>query len=83
MDFSLLVGIHDEERIDSDDDLDGDTTLNGRSEGDDSADDSPSSPTDDSRMVMMRSNSVTSGEVAMDGERYAVPSNRGKTNHIF
>ncbi len=77
MDFSLLVGIHDEDRIDSEDELDADAVANGRSENDDSAEDSPSSPTDD-RRVVMRSNSVTSGEVPMDGERYAIQSSRGK-----
>lgn len=82
MDFSLLVGIHEEDRIDSDDDLDGDATTNGRSENDDSADDSPSSPTEDSRIVM-RSNSVTSGEIPMDGERYAIESSRDSKHETY
>lgn len=75
MDYSLLVGIHEEGRVESDDDLDGDVT-NGRSENDDSAEDSPSSPPLE-RPVMGRSNSVTSGEVPMDGERYAINSSQG------
>ena len=75
MDYSLLVGIHEDGRQESDDDLDGDV-ANGRSENDDSAEDSPSSPPCD-RPVMGRSNSVTSGEVPMDGERYAIDSCQG------
>ena len=81
MDYSLLVGIHEEDRLESDDDLDGDVT-NGRSENDDSAEESPSSPVEDERRPMMgRSNSVTSGGdiPVMDGERYAVASSRGIT----
>eukprot|EP00794_Sanderia_malayensis_P003489 gene3490-3987_t len=86
MDFSLLVGIHEEDRIDSDDDLDGDSTFNGRSENDDSADDdSPSSPTESSasQRPILRSNSVTSGEITMDGERYAIPSNRNSKHETY
>ena len=79
MDYSLLVGIHEEDRNESDDDLDADVT-NGRS--DDSAEESPSSPTGE-RPLMGRSNSVTSGEVPMDGERYAVNSSRGELYCLF
>ena len=78
MDYSLLIGIHEEDRLDSDDDLDADCATNGRSEFDDSADDSPSSPAEDNRNMMMRSNSVTSGEVLIDGERFAIESKRGE-----
>ena len=72
MDYSLLVGIHEEGRQESDDDLDGDVS-NGRSENDDSAEESPSSPFGE-RLLLGRSGSVTSGEVPMDGERYAINS---------
>ncbi|XP_065054078.1 phosphatidylinositol 5-phosphate 4-kinase type-2 beta-like isoform X2 [Rhopilema esculentum] len=79
MDYSLLVGIHEEDRNESDDDLDADVT-NGRS--DDSAEESPSSPSGE-RPLMGRSNSVTSGEVPMDGERYAVNSSRDSKHEIY
>ena len=81
MDYSLLVGIHEEGRQESDDDLDGDVT-NGRSENDDSAEESPASPFGE-RPVMGRSNSVTSGEVPMDGERYAINSCEGMLNRFY
>eukprot|EP00112_Aurelia_sp_Birch-Aquarium-sp1_P009553 Seg2089.5 transcript_id=Seg2089.5/GoldUCD/mRNA.D3Y31 product="Phosphatidylinositol 5-phosphate 4-kinase type-2 alpha" protein_id=Seg2089.5/GoldUCD/D3Y31 len=85
MDYSLLVGIHEEDRLESDDDLDGDVT-NGRSENDDSAEDSPSSPVEDERRPMMgRSNSVTSGGdiPVMDGERYAITSSRDSKHETY
>ena len=75
MDYSLLVGIHEEGRQESDDDLDSDV-ANGRSENDDSAEDSPSSPVGE-RPLLGRSCSVTSGEVPMDGERFAIDSSQG------
>lgn len=83
MDYSLLIGIHEEDRLDSDDDLDADCATNGRSEFDDSADDSPSSPAEDNRNMMMRSNSVTSGEVLIDGERFAIESKRDARHEIY
>ena len=75
MDYSLLVGIHEEGRQESDDDLDSDV-ANGRSENDDSAEESPSSPVGE-RPMLGRSGSVTSGEVPMDGERFAIYSSQG------
>jgi len=86
LDYSLLVGVHDTERVDSEpeDELDGDDYET----GEDSADglDEPSSPNDDMDgrdIKFQRTDSIHSSEIAFNHEYYAVPCSDESMHEVY
>ena len=78
MDYSLLVGIHDTERQDSEDEED-EELQNGEDGVDtDSPEEAPPSPVEDDPNKTVRSSSVNSTDLLMENERFALDSSDGE-----